>query len=211
RDIYGHPVLVARVDMPREIYQQGQASISYLMWSLMAVGLVFGAITLLLLENQVLSRLTRLSQSVSEIGNNGDLSARVLRGGRDELSHLAQAINTLLSSMEQSERALREQTRRNELILQTSLDGFMVLDINGQLREANPAFCDILGYPREELLGLLLSDLEVQESATEATKRRIEAISKTGADRFETRYCRQGGQLVDVEVSINFVKFGQDR
>lgn len=210
-DIYGQPALIIQVDMPREIYQQGQTSISYLMGSLVAVGLVFGAIILLLLEQQVLSRLTRLSQRVSEIGASGDLSARVPTTSRDELSHLVRAINTMLGSLEQSEHALREQTRRNELILQTSLDGFMVLDINGQLREVNPAFCRILGYAHEELFGRHLSDFEVQENTAGTSQKRIEAILKTGADRFETKYCRQDGPLVDVEVSLNLATFGQDR
>ncbi|MBE7557196.1 MAG: PAS domain S-box protein [Anaerolineales bacterium] len=211
-DIYGQPALIIQVDMPREIYQQGQASVSYLMGSLVAVGLIFGAIILLLLEQQVLSRLTRLSQRVSEIGVSGDLSARVPTTSEDELSHLARAINTMLGSLEQSEHALREQTRRNELILQTSLDGFMVWDINGQLREVNPAFCRILGYPQKGLLGMHLSDLQVQENiAGTTTQSHFEAILKTGADRFETKYRHQDGHLIDVEVSLNFVEFGQDR
>jgi PAS domain S-box-containing protein len=49
-DIYGKPAVLLRVDIPREIYQQGQSSLYYLVVSLVVVGLVFGVVTLMLLE-----------------------------------------------------------------------------------------------------------------------------------------------------------------
>ncbi len=42
RDIYGNPALMLRVDMPRSIYQQGRNSLNYYLFSLIAIGLVFG-------------------------------------------------------------------------------------------------------------------------------------------------------------------------
>ncbi len=211
KNIEEEPVLMVRVELPREIYQQGQASTAYLMWSLVMVGLVFGATTLLLLEKQVLSRLIGLSERVSQIGASGDLTERIPITERDELSDLTQAINTMLGSLEQSEHALREQTRRNELILQTSLDGFMVLDLKGRLREVNSAFCHILGRSQEDLLGHALCNLEVQNCSIATTQERVETVMKAGADRFETRYHCQDGQEVNVEVSLNLAEFGQDQ
>ncbi len=52
-DIYGKPALVLRVDMPREIYKQGQRSLQYLIVSLVLMGLLFGGITLRLLERLI--------------------------------------------------------------------------------------------------------------------------------------------------------------
>jgi diguanylate cyclase (GGDEF)-like protein len=52
-DIYGKPALILRVDVPREIYQQGQNSLRYLITSLTLVGLVFGGVILLLLQRLV--------------------------------------------------------------------------------------------------------------------------------------------------------------
>jgi PAS domain S-box-containing protein len=56
KDIYGKPALLLRVDLPREIYQQGQNSLRYLIVSLMVVALVFGCISLVLLERAVRSQ-----------------------------------------------------------------------------------------------------------------------------------------------------------
>lgn len=97
-----------RIDAPRDIYQQGQSAISYLILTIVGVSLAFGMVTLLLLEKQVLSRLSYLSRNVSDIGTSGKLSARVSVPGSDELSRLGATINGMLAALEQSETELRE-------------------------------------------------------------------------------------------------------
>ncbi len=108
KDISGHPALMLRVDTPRDIYHQGQSAISYLILTIVGVSLTFGVVTLLLLERQILSRLSYLSRSVSDIGTGGKLSARVSVPGSDELSRLGATINGMLAALEQSETELRE-------------------------------------------------------------------------------------------------------
>lgn len=103
KDIYGKPALLLRVDTPRLVYQQGQASIRHLLSSLLIVGLVFVVAMLLLIEKLILSRLSRLSFDVQGIGRSGDLAARVFPiGGQDELSSLAGTINEMLEALEHS-------------------------------------------------------------------------------------------------------------
>ncbi len=112
KDIYGKPAILMRVDTPRRIYQQGQASIRYLVLSLLAVGMVFIVATLLLLEKLILARLSRLSADVRRIGTSGDLSTRVLAiNGRDELSSLGSTINGMLAALEYS---LNEKRQRED-------------------------------------------------------------------------------------------------
>jgi len=106
-DIYGEPGLVLKMTTPRDIYQQGQASIRYFLLSLLGAGLVTSVVTLLFLERLVLSRLAQLSATVSHIRDTGDLSAHVVATGKDELSRLAGAINGMLDTLELSEKALR--------------------------------------------------------------------------------------------------------
>jgi PAS domain S-box-containing protein len=108
QDIFGAPAFILRIDTARDIYQQGQATLSYLILALLASGLVFGVVILALLEKGVLSRLTSLSQSVGRIGASGNLSSRVSASGGDELASLAGAINEMLAALGQSEEALRQ-------------------------------------------------------------------------------------------------------
>jgi signal transduction histidine kinase len=89
---------------------------------IVGAGLLFGIVTILLLERQVLSRLTRLSNSIQSIGTSGDITARVSMPGADELSVLAGTINGLLAAMEQSEGELRELYNEERTLRQTLED-----------------------------------------------------------------------------------------
>ena len=107
-DVYENPILILRIDMPRDVYAQAQAGMSYTTLFLSVIGVVFGLLTMFLLEKFVVSRLTRLSTDVSVIGSSGDLSIRVSETGKDELSRLGEGINRMLSALRQT------QQKRNE-------------------------------------------------------------------------------------------------
>lgn len=90
------------------------------------------------------------------------------------------------------------------ILMQTSMDGCTVVDVHGRYLEVNDAYCQMMGYSREELLTMTISDVEAVESQEE-TARHIQQIMALGQDRFETRLRRKDGQLVDVEVSAHFM------
>ena len=117
-DIGGQPTLILRVDTSRDIYHQGQSAISYLILTIVGVSLAFGLVTILLLEKQVLSRLSYLSRSVSDIGTSGKLSTRVSMPGSDELSRLGATINGMLAALEQTEAELQELLKQEKTLRQ---------------------------------------------------------------------------------------------
>ena len=84
--------------------------------SILAVGLIFSAIALLLLEKLVLARLHDLSISVSNIAANGDPDLRVQMPGADELSGLADAINHMLEALGNSQVDRKESEDRYRLM-----------------------------------------------------------------------------------------------
>jgi sensor domain CHASE-containing protein len=112
-DVYGESGLAVRIDTPRPVYQQGQASLRYLALSLVAVGLVSIIATLLTLERLVLARLVRLIAGVQDIGISGEMSKRLAAMGHDELAKLALAINTMLDDLQGA--LTREKTLKKEV------------------------------------------------------------------------------------------------
>ncbi len=115
-----------------------------------------------------------------------------------------------ISDRKRAESALQEQIRRNELILQTAMDGYIKLALNGQILEVNPAFCAITGYQQLELLNMKISDLKAKETAIE-TAQNIENVIEMGNNRYETKFCCKDGRIVDLEVSVNFVQLGEEQ
>ncbi len=169
QDTYGEPSLVLRVDMPREIYQQGQTSMLYLVFLLMVGGMAFTGMSSLMTDKIVISRLVRLNADVNSISASGDLSTRVLVTGRDELSSLADAINGMLAALEQSDSELRESEERYRLLFNSGNDVVLVSRMTdegmpGKLIAVNDVACRTLGYTREELLQLSPLDMAVPEN-----------------------------------------------
>ena len=113
---------------------------------------------------------------------------------------------------EQNQKLLRETARllrRNQLLMQNSVDGIHVMDIGGNIVEANDAFCRMLGYTQEEVAGLNVAGWNAQWTAEELRARLRNFIGKSGV--FETLYRRKDGTLIDVEISTSHVEMeGQD-
>lgn len=178
KDMDGNPALLLRVDLPRDIYHKGQASVKYLVWALLLVGLVFTVTTLLLLEKLVLSRLARLSGDVSRIGACSDLRSRVIIPGNDELSYLASAINWMLNQLNQSQVALQKSEERYRVFLAQSSEGIWRCELErplaislsedeqiehfyqySYLAECNEVLAQMFGYSSvPEMLGARISD-----------------------------------------------------
>jgi PAS domain S-box-containing protein len=96
KDIYGNDALVMKITQPRSIYQQGVDTTFQFILIFLAVFLVFGIVTMIILDRLVLSRLNTLSQQVKNISLHSDASKRVIIGGNDEFSNLAGEINQML-------------------------------------------------------------------------------------------------------------------
>ena len=106
--------------------------------------------------------------------------------------------------MEKSQRALSEsEADEYRTILRTAMDGFCIVDTIGSFIDMNDAFCKILGYNREETLTLSFCSIEVNKTP-EDIARHMEEIVRKGEDRFETRYLRKDGRIIDIEVSAVF-------
>jgi PAS domain S-box-containing protein len=110
----------------------------------------------------------------------------------------------------EAERALERSERDLRTILQTAIDGFASIAADGRFAEVNEAFCAITGHRRDELLAMRVSDLEVIDDEIEIAAR-MARIRSAGSDRFETRYRRKDGRLVELEVSVRFSGVEQGR
>jgi signal transduction histidine kinase len=122
-DIEGQPALIMGVRVPRTYYEEGKNTQVYLMLSALAVGFVFSAVTVFLFEKLVLSRLVGLGKNVAAIGARGDLSARVVTEGNDELSQLSQLINRMLADLEEATRERRRDEERYRAYISQSTEG----------------------------------------------------------------------------------------
>jgi len=109
-----------------------------------------------------------------------------------------------ITERKRNEKALHDREDYLQTILQTTADGFWVVDTKGRVIEANKAYCVMTGYSREEILSLRINDLDAVESSEE-TAARIRRVMQAGTETFETSHRRKDGSLFPVEVSTSFV------
>ncbi|MFH0998014.1 MAG: PAS domain S-box protein [Pseudomonadota bacterium] len=109
-----------------------------------------------------------------------------------------------------AEETLRERERYLSAILETTQDGFWVLDPEGRIIEVNQAYCRMSGYTQNELLHMHIRDLNAAETPDE-TVERIKRVIRNGSELFETRHRRKDGSVFDVEVSAMWMETGTGR
>ena len=114
---------------------------------------------------------------------------------------VAVIVRAVGTRLEASERRLRESEARHRTILQTTMDGFWLLDADGRLRDVNEAYCRMSGYDRVALLGMRVTDLESADTV-DATLARLRDLAAAGEDRFESRHRRRDGVTFPVEISV---------
>ncbi len=110
-----------------------------------------------------------------------------------------------ITASRQADEKLREQTRWNEQILETMNDGFVLADIDDRIIGVNQAYCDMVGYSRNELLSMNLMDLDKQYDF-DSDSGVHNSGDGNGHRRLETRHHKKDGSIIDIEVSTVRIK-----
>lgn len=113
----------------------------------------------------------------------------------------ASGTNQDITERKLAELALKAESEKNLAFLRNASDGIHILDSAGNLIEASDSFCSMLGYTREELTGLHVSQWDAQFTHTEINLALQQQLSTNGRSQFETRHRRKDGTILDVEIS----------
>lgn len=189
QDIYGKPALLLRVDIPREIYQQGKLSLRYLVLSLLGAGIAFSIGVLLLLEKMVLFRLAHLSSGVGHIGTSNDLSMRVGVTGNDELTSLGNTVNSMLEALESSAKKLAVEREKAERLLLNILPESIAKRLQEQdtiadsFEEVTVLFADIVDFTK---LSGQISPTELVSLLNEIFSRFDNLLERHGLEKIKT-------------------------
>ncbi|MCP3872144.1 MAG: PAS domain S-box protein [Desulfobacteraceae bacterium] len=110
---------------------------------------------------------------------------------------------TIGVSIDITERKIEEERYRKTI--ESSIDGFWIVNTRGSFLEVNKAYSNMIGYSRDELLKMSIMDIEAVEHPEE-TRKRIEKIVRIGSDQFESRHRHKEGYIIDVEVSATYTQ-----
>jgi PAS domain S-box-containing protein len=93
-------------------------------------------------------------------------------------------------------------------IISSAIDGFLLVDLDGNILETNDSYCQMVGYSRDELLKLQIPAIDAVDIKDDVA-RRFELIIQNGSLRFETRHRHKDGTVIDVLIAgMSFERFG---
>ena len=105
-----------------------------------------------------------------------------------------------ITEQNQIQQKSEDLVKRHQALMKSTFDGIHVMDIHGNVVEANDSFCRMLGYTQEEMSRMNVTDWDVQWSREELMGR-FRSLVHMGGMLFETRHRRKDGSFIDVEVS----------
>jgi PAS domain S-box-containing protein len=115
-----------------------------------------------------------------------------------------QSIFRDITERKRAEALARQRELFLRTVIETTADGFWVVDAGGRIIEVNEAYCIMSGFSKDELVGRHSYEIDAVETP-EQTRERIGRITVTGRDLFESWHRRKDGTLLPLEISVTFL------
>jgi PAS domain S-box-containing protein len=166
--------------------------------TLALAGLMTGAIAIftVMRMHREMSLRHRMEQSL-EAGRD-DLERRI-RERTVEVANANEALRTENAERRRAEAALRESEGRYRTLFEYAPDGILIADSTSRYLDANASMCRMLGYTREELIGLGAADIVTVAEIPHIGQALDVIKTKTGYRR-EWQFRRKDGSVFDADV-----------
>ena len=122
---------------------------------------------------------------------------------RDKDGKPQRLIGTLtdISERKKAEQAMKKESEKNLALLRNASDGIHILNMEGNIIEASDSFCRMVGYQREEVIGMNVSQWDVVLEKSEMPKIIRQHYAQQKREQFNSRHRRKDGTFFDVEIS----------
>ncbi len=107
-------------------------------------------------------------------------------------------------------RALEESEERFKKLFDSTGDDIFVTDINENIVEVNNAACETLGYTKEELLGMKITEIKSEKVKDKVSENR-RIIYEKGSYSFESEHVTKAGDVIQVEFLSRVVSYGDEK
>jgi two-component system CheB/CheR fusion protein len=116
-----------------------------------------------------------------------------------------------ITARKRSEQALQQSEEQYRAVYSQAATGIGEADLTGRIVRANDRYCEIVGYPREELLGRRITDITHADDRAE-DRRLFQRLIDGGPNyTVEKRYIRSDGSTVWARVAASLIRDGASR
>jgi two-component system cell cycle sensor histidine kinase/response regulator CckA len=181
-----------------------------------------GMVVSFLFVQGIAKRISHLAQGTKEVAK-GNLDFRIKEKSGDEIGDLASSFNKMTEDLKktttsrdllakevierkQAEEALKESEEKYRTILESIEEAYFEVDMAGNFAFFNDSLCRILGYPKDELMGMNNREYTDRETAKEIYQV-FNTVYNTGkpSKGFLYEIIRKDGTKRHVETSVSLI------
>jgi two-component sensor histidine kinase/sensor domain CHASE-containing protein len=156
-DIFGNPVILLRVSMPRDIVNQGKSTLSYGIGMALISGIMIVAILLIIIQRSIVSPLSSLAKNIIRLGKRENVSQQFPVNREDELGEVARSV---ITGYEERNKAELVTNCQNYVLRKLSQDDLLdeIFDgLIGLVEKENPKtkYTILFLSPEQKTLGLI--------------------------------------------------------
>lgn len=122
--------------------------------------------------------------------------------------HLLYSIVQDITDRRRAEYSLKMESEKNLALLRNASDGIHIINRTGNIIESSESFCSMLGYRREEMIGMHILQWDAKFTDEEMSEMLKQLYAKQERFQFETCHRRKDGTTLDVEISSVSLELG---
>ena len=105
-----------------------------------------------------------------------------------------------ITEYNKTQELIKYQTDKNEMLLNTTLDGYWIVNIEGKIKDVNNSYLKMSGYTYEDLIGKAVTEIDFDQTEKEINQN-IEQLKKHGFIQFETRHRCKDSSIINLFVT----------
>ena len=91
-----------------------------------------------------------------------------------------------------------------EKAIDSTNEGYWVIDADGNFVEVNPGYCRMMGYSHAQIMKMCIADFEAVATMAQI-RAQVQRIIQKGYERFETRHRHLDGHWIELEITVTGV------
>lgn len=163
------------------------------------------------LRELISTPISNLATIAQKISTNQDYSLRATKESTDEIGNLVDSFNTMLTQIALRSDALHKSEKRFRSLINQAVDSFFLFDLDGHFIDVNRQACNCLGYSRDELLAMKVTDINAK-ATNQLDKDAYWTKMRPGTSTtLESMYLRKNGKSYPVEERIGILELGDEK